>query len=468
MRSWGGLAVNTRNALVNILAAMFAVVLAVALVFKFGWISIVIASFPIFLWMTFRHFKNFIASFLFIYLIIHFTTFSYFFSITPILRGISFILLVGLVVIYYQFSRKEHHNFRLPTFYYILFLLLLIILSIGTLNSLDILTSFQYLFWYTIFLFFIFFLLPKEFGSIHKVINLLYVFICAGLFILIISIFTLPFQGIVDRGGNIAIRGFFSNNNTMGMVAFSTSGLSLLVLYFREYLSKYNLLITKTSAFISPIFVLLSSSRASILGLLTAIFLFGIIEKRSRKLSIFSLTISLTLYFFAGSFINKYFRIESLNSSGGIFGERSLLFQYVMDSMSYIPWYGLGLGLQDHLYLVSRAIPTMDVNSGMIGFTFHNSYLQILVETGIFGSIIYLTLLITTFMMVFKIKNRENRRFILVVNVLLFGMIINSFFESALLLPGSPYSLLFWTLICIVHIIYNHDKRIYNLNMKNI
>jgi O-antigen ligase len=450
-----------KNLTLSVLVILVATLTSI-MALVFSWYAILICAVPFFIWASLRHFKHITTTFIFIYFIIHLSASTYIFtgtSIASALRIIVFFGLVAVVVINHMFNPKKLYGFRLSSVSYILLFLLSIVLTLGSMNSLSPAASIQYLIWYTVFGFLILFLIPREYGSTKSIINLFYAFLLAGFIYEVVSIFTLTSVGITDRGGNIAIRGLFSNNNMMGMIALSTSLLSFIALVYKDHLTRGKALIVKTSALVSPLFVILSSSRASIIGLLTSIMLLGMVEKRTRKLSIFTFVIVILFVVFGESLLYAWFRIDSLMASGGIFGDRTKLFQYAIQSIPYIPWYGLGIGMQGNLYLINLNVP-----AGLIGpdgntLGFHNAYLQIMVETGIAGLLIYGVILISTFRKAFTTKEKSSKKLILSMCAILGGLMVNSFFESALLLPGSPYSLIFWIIVCLVHIVHYRSKK---------
>ncbi len=443
---------------VILLAVLIPGVLAVFL----GWKSILLFLVPFLFWVFLRHFKNGITTFIFFYLIVHLAASSFIFSgsgFISVARVAAFFGLVSVISLYYMFTPKKLNTFKFSSSSYAVLFLLLAVLVLGSLNSLNPPEALSYLVWYLAFMFLIIFLLPKEYGSIPSMINLFYALMLGGLLYEISTVFTVTTGGITDRGGNIAIRGLFVNNNMAGMVALSTSVLTFIVLGHKQYLTQGKALIVKISALVSPLLVIFSSSRASILGLVTAVLLLGVVEKRTRKLSILTFVLLVILFLFGQAILYDWFRVGTLMESGGIFGERTLLYKYALQSIPYIPWYGLGIGMQGDLYQINLSIPPdiIGEDGNLLGF--HNAYLQIMVETGIVGLLIYSLILLVTFRKAFTTGGEEPRKLNLSIALVLLGLMVNSFFESALLQPGSPYSLIFWTMVCFVHVIHYQARK---------
>jgi len=413
---------------------------------------------PLFLLMK-KHLGSLFSTLVFFYLLIHLST-ATIFAGNYTIRIAFFYAIVAILYFVYLLSEDKEITFRASYGYYFLFFILLITMFIGSMKSLTPFLSLQYLIWYFLFIFFIFYLIPNWHKSTDSIINLLYAFLLSGLIFELLSFFTLGSVGITDRGGNIAVRGVFINNNMAGMIAFVTSALSFIVIVHKEYLSRVKLFLVRLSVIISPIFVILSSSRSSILGLVTVVLLIGSANKKTKKLSVFAIFVVSSIFLFGRDLLIRWFRMDTLVAQGSVLGEREILFQYVIDSLPYIPWHGLGIGMQETLYILSPALSYLENQEDTLGF--HNSYLQFIVETGIVGFSVFTIILLFTFINFFSTKGKTAKRLNLTLLATLIGMMVSSFFESALLLPGSPYSLIFWTIVCLVHVVHYRDRNYSN------
>ncbi|MFP3355723.1 O-antigen ligase family protein [Planococcus sp. SIMBA_143] len=325
---------------------------------------------------------------------------------------------------------------------------LLVIIYSGVFNSSNILLSLQYALAFSAQLILIVII---SFYGIKNTTQLKFYFInffIITLLLVIVSVFYtfINPSSIVDRGGNIALKGIFHNNNTFSLIIL----MCILSLHFLKTISsKGNLLVRKKSFFYFPQFFLfvvlvLTSSRSAVVAVLIFyILIFFINSKRWMEYFYMAslVILALIIYKYMGlqELLLKYFRIGD-NTTDPL-SSRGILLDIVVNSSDSIPLNGLGVGMQGDLW---RFINSNNLG-GLIDFGFHNSFLQVLIEMGPLGIFIFIFILVSMFF-----KKRHfilNGSEFLVLKSMILSLSVSGFFESSLILAGSPLSFYYWFLI---------------------
>lgn len=113
------------------------------------------------------------------------------------------------------------------------------------------------------------------------------------------------------------------------------------------------------------------------------------------------------------------------------------------------PVFGSGVGCSGKIYhFIDPFYSSILLISSDLGYGPHNSYLQILVETGMVGFALFIVILVRTFISIKRWKaSVQTRDAVLLV---LSAIMVNSFFESYAFLPGGLFFWPFWTLLIAV------------------
>jgi O-antigen ligase len=143
-------------------------------------------------------------------------------------------------------------------------------------------------------------------------------------------------------------------------------------------------------------------------------------------------------------------RQQSLSSADALSG-RTEMWQLGISLAGEHPWLGYGLGTEKEL---------VEANSWQLsiaeGFHLHNSYLTLLVETGIIGAVVlFAPPILITFRSFFSLEFRNTpirvcTTYALPVALSL-GALAHGIFETWIFSPGNSNTLLFWICIFLMH-----------------
>ncbi|PKF30629.1 hypothetical protein CW697_02045 [Macrococcoides caseolyticum] len=305
-------------------------------------------------------------------------------------------------------------------FWLLLYFLFLIAIS---LFSQSILLSLSYVFLLIVY-FFIFNLLNNRDIPFFKIL-----FYTSFIIVLLSCFYTfLDPLSINYRGGNIALKGFFKNNNSFAQIIF----LTLLTFYNFNRKDNCNLYMIIVFLFLS----LLTSSRSIIISILVLLIIEMFKLKKSYLIILLSIAFisilikkdQLLLLF------EKIFRTESFTATDLSESRFQLLMQF-KSIFWELPFTGLGIGNQTSVWIYGNLGGGQEIE----GIGLHNSFIQILAEQGIIGFIIFIFINIIATNKLFK----SNKKLFYTLIVIL----ISSTFESNIYYISSPLAYLYWYII---------------------
>ncbi len=368
-------------------------------------------------------------------------------GIEEFLYIIKWIVIFGFITIGFLSIQIEKHEARFSLFSSktILVLSVFLLYNFASLGfSIDIVISFFKTVTFGILLFISFFIIPKyvqTYKSKNELINSIYYFFT--LFIILNFLFLLFFPNLsfmlfpAPR-----FRGFTENPNTIGIICFtSIPFFTYKFLTTSKKKKLYNLILILITVF----FIFMAFSRASMLALAIIFATYFFYYNRIIfKLGIISAIILVLLLIFFPILL------DLMRLAENPFSYRDQLLEVGFKSWNNHKMFGSGFGTST-IITSNRFIflqkEFLDFN---VGKHFGNIYFEVLVENGIFGFLIFITLLITLVKEVLIItKNSESTEKILNVGILglVFAIIIQGFFESFLLASGNSASMVFWVLI---------------------
>jgi O-antigen ligase len=146
-----------------------------------------------------------------------------------------------------------------------------------------------------------------------------------------------------------------------------------------------------------------------------------------------------------------------------------LLDPYIFNAVGYIkqnvllvndPYRGVGTGFTGRTEIWSETIdlwlkhPIVGIGfrqheQFLAGAPAHNAYLAMLADTGVFGLLIYVFLLVASLIAAWGIEDQRTRRFVLTVLV---SYVIIGFFERRAINSGNPYGV-FFLMCCAVALV---------------
>ncbi len=241
--------------------------------------------------------------------------------------------------------------------------------------------------------------------------------------------------------------GIFDNPNTIGM--FNYISLSIVTYFFiiknTPRWRLYNL-------FLSGIIIaqiILSFSRSSALGL--AVYFLVICFFYNKKLFKAGLILGIT---FTIIIILSPTLLNLLRLASDPFSLRDILWKIGMQAWNTSKVFGTGYGTTKIITNSPFEFIRHGLTFYLLGKHFHNIYVEVLVETGIVGLTIFISIIVYIFQKtVIKIKtciNESNLHFSKIYLSLLLAVLFQSAFESFLLSPGNVSSIIFWTLTGLV------------------
>lgn len=133
---------------------------------------------------------------------------------------------------------------------------------------------------------------------------------------------------------------------------------------------------------------------------------------------------------------------------------RRQLWQSAFEVIQDTPFTGTGLGTFRRV--VPRLYPISASSSNDVAHA-HNTFLQVAADTGILGLIAYLTILITTTILCFKVTRQGNEDKRLIIGLLAGIGGLHFFGLTDTIAPGAKPGLLFWMAIGLIVAIYQYN-----------
>ncbi len=241
--------------------------------------------------------------------------------------------------------------------------------------------------------------------------------------------------------------GIFDNPNTIGM--FNYISISIVTYFFIIKNSPkwrfYNLFLI--GVIIAQI--ILSFSRSSALGL--AVYFLVICFFYNKKLFRIGLFLGIT---FTIIIVLSPTLLNLLRLASDPFSLRDILWKIGMQAWSTNKIFGTGYGTTSIITNSPFEFIRHGLTFYLLGKHFHNIYVEVLVETGIVGFTIFISIIVYIFQKtITKIKTSDNVHSLHLLNIYLslyFAVLFQSAFESFLLSPGNVSSIIFWTLTGLV------------------
>lgn len=198
---------------------------------------------------------------------------------------------------------------------------------------------------------------------------------------------------------------------------------------------------------------LLTQSRGSLLGLLTA---FAMMSFYKRKFIILMIMVVLSIALFPG------IRDRILNTEAYTQDLRIKINRLTLEVIKLHPVTGIGFGMQ--IYSNQNVLDLKSLNDRLpvqyrqtkIVAAPHNTFLDVMVRTGFIGFIFYVSILITSLWMLWKIfQMKENeffRSWAICLSACFFSFLIPSFFSDT---SYGIKAIMFYTILAMINIVWN-------------
>lgn len=344
--------------------------------------------------------------------------------------------------------------------------------------------SFEYAIVNSIAFFLIFFLLPFKLSSTNRI----YLFF-KGIILVHISfiLFSIPFFIFNFFNLNfIKIAGVFINRNALAELSVIAFVFIVLIIEHKAY---ENRLLMKIALILSAMSIFLTDSRNAILCFFIGLFLLKKKFVKSEIILYISTLCLLFLRFFKGAIdfvlnilftiINK-FNITGSNSistvsigsessykaiSEAIVQTKLFANQVVLYSRTIVWKTSYDLFKQNFLHGIGLGAYINGIKYFTAGYSTHNVYLEILIELGIIGFVLFLFMVLPvifkSFIFVIKNSDSEEKRLVKDILIILFVFAVYSSFESTFLLSGNFMFFSFWSLILCLDILV--EKKDYQI-----
>lgn len=250
--------------------------------------------------------------------------------------------------------------------------------------------------------------------------------------------------GVIGGTGGVArFSGWLDNPNTLGVILLGTFPFALQAALIK---SKKGGWVNYESLLVISMILLLSftGSRAALLGM--AVMGSMICWTHSYKARYFVILFC----FFIGMLLlvepnltEQVMQYKQFQRQGDdILSGRMLAWEVALELIQKNPYFGYGMGAESKLMEVFMPITAMHQ-----GKNFHNSYLSLLISSGIIGVIPLLILLVIGLKKsigIFLRSGKISDHFAFMMSTLFLGFLVHAIFETWLFSPGSVYGFVFW------------------------
>ncbi len=245
---------------------------------------------------------------------------------------------------------------------------------------------------------------------------------------------------VIGRGGGTGGRydGFVTNPNTLSIY----SNLSFWAAYYYYYKKNgWKKLLLGFFLIASVVLVIMSGSRTGFIMVLINIIIAVFLQARTTIAKILTVIaiVTVVVLLFTGNL--RFLKIQALDrilETGG--GSRGELWDYGLNVWKRFPIFGCGY----------RQSKVYNLLPGNVGYDFHNSYLSLLIEVGIWGAMVMLVAIVPVIYSSFnqclkELKLSKNSGFAVVAFMAL-SLMVCAWSESFLFSVGSTEAFAFWML----------------------
>ena len=245
------------------------------------------------------------------------------------------------------------------------------------------------------------------------------------------------------EGGIGRFSGWLDNPNTLGIILLGTFPIIL------QSALKRNKWVSYESVLVTSMLLLLflTGSRSTLLGMaIMAAILLWTHSRKTKNFAILVILLATLLSLFDPGAMNstsiaKYSPQFSRQGTDVLSG-RSFAWEIGLQLIQEKPFFGFGFGTEG--LLLERFVPVTAVHQGKY---FHNSYISLLISSGLIGGgpmLILLAIAIKKALRVFGRTSKNNDHFTSLMGTLFLGFLVHAFFETWIFSPGSVYCFFFW------------------------
>lgn len=345
------------------------------------------------------------------------------------LASITIFLLFNSLILMYSFTKTLNiiKYKKGLVFFYITFIVLMTIGVLINISQRAIITQMQFILLINYFL--VFSMIKYE----EKLINTKIIFLVLSIFL---SIFYIGLITINPFETNY--KSIYSNPNVLGLFAIMLFGISKIIYMIT------NKKIYKIYSFVYVPIIILTGARTSILSFILIVsfnLLFDLFTKNRIKwnlvLLIFIVAMTIIIYVYLN--IESYFFFEQVNSlvfsitGKRILSGRNIIWKQAFELIKQKPWMGYGTGT------------TLSSLNG-ITLSAHNLYIQIMIQNGLIGIFLFLSIIIAIWNILYYGKED---RIVKLCSSFLLGTLAINMFEVTFLQNNLSVAIMQWFFISV-------------------